>query len=148
MFHRLPKRDPGRGRLRCVDIATIPRQTPLPAGGQPGRLRAPAQILTWCWFMIHNWSSQLSNSDQEPGVDVHEVLAVALQVKSWMPRVAPASSSGRVAPCRAACRTRHHFLLAEHAYQARFRRWHPVVANSVSGSDIDRACLAISASAT
>jgi glycosyltransferase involved in cell wall biosynthesis len=64
--------------------------------------------------------------------DVHEDPAAALQVKSWMPALLrrPVAAAWRWAE-RVAER-RHYLLLAEHAYQQRFRQWHPVVANSVS----------------
>jgi glycosyltransferase involved in cell wall biosynthesis len=63
--------------------------------------------------------------------DVHEDPAAALMVKSWMPGVLrrPVASAWRHAESLA--ERRHHLLLAEAAYQQRFRRWHPVVANSV-----------------
>jgi glycosyltransferase involved in cell wall biosynthesis len=64
--------------------------------------------------------------------DVHEDPAAALQVKAWMPALLrrPAAAAWRWAE-RVAER-RHYLLLAEHAYQQRFRKRHPVVANSVS----------------
>jgi glycosyltransferase involved in cell wall biosynthesis len=63
--------------------------------------------------------------------DVHEDPAAALQVKSWMPRPLrrPVAAAWRRAEWMA--ERQHHLLLAEHAYQRRFRRQHPVVANSV-----------------
>jgi glycosyltransferase involved in cell wall biosynthesis len=64
--------------------------------------------------------------------DVHEDPAAALQVKSWMPALLrrPVAAAWRWAE-RVAER-RHYLVLAEHAYQQRFRQRHPVVANSVS----------------
>ncbi|HJV14034.1 MAG TPA: glycosyl transferase, partial [Propionibacteriaceae bacterium] len=64
--------------------------------------------------------------------DVHEDPAAALQVKSWMQTVLrrPVAAAWRWAEWVA--ERQHHLLLAEHAYQGRFRRRHPVVANSVS----------------
>src|SRR5688500_3021718 len=64
--------------------------------------------------------------------DVHEDPAAAHQVKSWMPAVRrrPVGAGWRWEE-RVAER-RHFLLLAEHAYQGRFRRSHPVIANSVS----------------
>jgi glycosyltransferase involved in cell wall biosynthesis len=64
--------------------------------------------------------------------DVHEDPAAALQVKSWMPVLLrrPVAAAWRWAE-RVAER-RHYLLLAEHAYQQRFRQRHPVVPNSVS----------------
>lgn len=61
--------------------------------------------------------------------DVHEDTAAALVMKRWLPR--PLRPPLRLA-VRAAERTaeRHlRLLLAEDAYQRRFRRTHPVVAN-------------------
>jgi glycosyltransferase involved in cell wall biosynthesis len=64
--------------------------------------------------------------------DVHEDPAAALKVKSWMPKVlrGPVAAAWRGAELVA--EQQHHLLLAEHAYQRRFRRTHPVVANSVA----------------
>jgi glycosyltransferase involved in cell wall biosynthesis len=64
--------------------------------------------------------------------DVHEEPAAALQVKSWMPKVLrrPVAAAWRRAEWVA--ERQHYLLLAEHAYRRRFRRWHPVVVNSVS----------------
>ena len=64
--------------------------------------------------------------------DVHEDPAAALRVKSWMPKVLrrPVAAAWRVA--EKVAERQHHLLLAEHAYQKRFRGSHPVVANSVS----------------
>jgi glycosyltransferase involved in cell wall biosynthesis len=64
--------------------------------------------------------------------DVHEDPAAALQIKSWMPKVLrrPVAAAWRGA--ERVVEQQHHLLLAEHAYQRRFRRTHPVVANSVS----------------
>jgi len=68
--------------------------------------------------------------------DVHENPAAALQVKSWMPAVLrrPVGAAWRWAE-RVAER-RYFLLLAEHAYQGRFRRSHPVIANSVSVPEV------------
>jgi glycosyltransferase involved in cell wall biosynthesis len=63
--------------------------------------------------------------------DVHEDAAAALEVKSWMPTVLrrPAAAAWRCA--ERVAETQHFLLLAEHAYQLRFRKPHPVVTNSV-----------------
>jgi glycosyltransferase involved in cell wall biosynthesis len=63
--------------------------------------------------------------------DVHEDPAAALQIKSWMPKVLrrPVGAAWRWA--ERVVEQHHHVTLAEHAYQRRFRRTHPVVANSV-----------------
>lgn len=64
--------------------------------------------------------------------DVHEDPAAALQIKSWMPKVLrrPVAAAWRWA--ERVVEQQHHLMLAEHAYQRRFRRMHPVVANSVA----------------
>src|SRR4029453_19407863 len=63
---------------------------------------------------------------------VHQGPAAALQVKSWMPALLrrPVAAAWRRA--ERLVERRHYLLLAESAYQQRFRTWHPVVANSVS----------------
>jgi glycosyltransferase involved in cell wall biosynthesis len=63
--------------------------------------------------------------------DVHEDPAAALQIKSWMPKVLrrPVGAAWRWA--ERVVEQQHRLMLAEHAYQRRFRRTHPVVANSV-----------------
>jgi len=63
--------------------------------------------------------------------DVHEDPAAALAVKAWMPAVLrrPVAAGWRRA--ESLVEKRHSLLLAEHAYQQRFRHSHPVVPNSV-----------------
>jgi glycosyltransferase involved in cell wall biosynthesis len=63
--------------------------------------------------------------------DVHEDPAAALEVKYWMP--APLRRPVAAAWRRAerVVERRHYLLLAEYAYQQRFRQRHPVVPNSV-----------------
>jgi glycosyltransferase involved in cell wall biosynthesis len=63
--------------------------------------------------------------------DVHEDPAAALEVKSWMPALLrrPVAAAWRWA--ERVVERRHYLLLAEHAYQQRFRQRHPVVPNSV-----------------
>jgi hypothetical protein len=63
--------------------------------------------------------------------DVHEDPAAALAVKAWMPTALrrPVAAGWRRA--ESLVEKRHFLLLAEHAYQQRFRRSHPVVPNSV-----------------
>lgn len=64
--------------------------------------------------------------------DVHEDPAAALVVKEWLPRpLRPVvGRAWRLAERRA--ERGWHLLLAEHAYQDRFRRTHPVVANTAT----------------
>jgi len=63
--------------------------------------------------------------------DVHEDPAAALRVKSWMPKVLRRPVAAAWRGVEKVAERRHHLLLAEHAYQERFRGSHPVVANSV-----------------
>lgn len=63
--------------------------------------------------------------------DVHEDTPATVVLKPWLPR--PARSVARFG-ARALERwadRRHHLILAEHAYQGRFRRQHVVVPNTV-----------------
>jgi glycosyltransferase involved in cell wall biosynthesis len=63
--------------------------------------------------------------------DVHEDPAAALQVKAWMPRLLRRPVAAGWRRLERLAERRHRLLLAEHAYQRRFRRSHPVVPNSV-----------------
>ena len=64
--------------------------------------------------------------------DVHEDPAAALRVKTWMPALLRRPVAGAWRHAESLAERRHDLLLAERAYQQRFRRRHPVVANSVS----------------
>ena len=64
--------------------------------------------------------------------DVHEDPAAALRVKSWMPKVLRRPVAAAWRGTEKVAERQHYLLLAEHAYQKRFRGSHPVVANSVS----------------
>jgi glycosyltransferase involved in cell wall biosynthesis len=129
---------PGAGNLRCVDV---PRAD--------GRRRFQA------WQAARKIMSALGKDHDvvlahDPELvlaavglgmknliwDVHEDPAAALQVKSWMPRAlrAPVAAAWRRAEWVA--ERRHYLLLAEHAYQGRFRRRHPVVPNSVAVPEV------------
>ena len=62
--------------------------------------------------------------------DVHEDTAAALTTKAWLPAwLRPVAASGVLLAERLAER-RLHLILAEHGYNARFRRTHPVVPNT------------------
>ncbi|MEU6064263.1 MULTISPECIES: glycosyltransferase [Streptomyces] len=61
--------------------------------------------------------------------DVHEDTAAALVMKSWVPRVLRPPLRGAVRAAERLAERHVRLLLAEDAYQDRFRRVHPVVPN-------------------
>jgi glycosyltransferase involved in cell wall biosynthesis len=126
--------DLDRGALRCLDIARSSGRRRLRAW-QAARTYMRALGQDHDVVLVHDPELVLAAA----GIgmknliwDVHEDPAAALQVKSWMPKALrrPAAIAWRRAE-RVAER-RHHLLLAEHAYQARFRRSHPVITNAVT----------------
>ncbi|MFG2305204.1 glycosyltransferase [Actinacidiphila glaucinigra] len=64
--------------------------------------------------------------------DVHEDTAAALAIKGWVPRPLRPPLRLVVRAAELAAERHLHLLLAEHAYQRRFRRTHPVVPNLVT----------------
>ena len=126
--------DLGRGSLRCINIARSSGRRRLPAWRAARTLmRALAQDHDL--VLVHDPELVLAAAGlgmKNLIWDVHEDPAAALQVKSWMPKPLrrPVATAWRQA--ERLVERRHHLLLAEHSYQARFRRRHPVVANSVS----------------
>ena len=63
--------------------------------------------------------------------DVHEDTAMALSMRSWVPAALRRPLAWAVRAAERLAERRFHLLLAEHSYQDRFRRPHPVVPNSV-----------------
>src|SRR5215472_4896603 len=59
--------------------------------------------------------------------DVHEDTAAALTTKAWLPSFVRPVAAGGVAFAERLAERRLHLILAEHGYNARFRRTHPVV---------------------
>jgi glycosyltransferase involved in cell wall biosynthesis len=131
-----PARDapPGRGSLRCIDV---------PRSSGRRRVRAWQAARTVMRSLGRDHDVVLVHDPElvlaAAGLrlknliwDVHEDPAAALVVKSWMPAVLrrPVAAAWRRAEWMA--ERRHYLLLAEPAYQQRFRRSHPVVANAVS----------------
>ena len=125
---------PGRGGLRCIDI-------PRASGKHRARAWQSARTIMRSFgrdhdvVLVHDPELLLAAAGlrlKNLIWDVHEDPAAALQVKSWMPAVLrrPVAAAWRRAEWVA--ERRHYLLLAEPAYQQRFRRSHPVVANSVS----------------
>jgi len=126
--------DLGRGSLRCINIARSSGRRRLRAW-QAARTVMRALAQDHDVVLVHDPELVLAAAGlgmKNLIWDVHEDPAAALHVKSWMPKLLrrPAAAAWRQAE-RVAER-QHHLLLAEHAYQGRFRRRHPVVANSVS----------------
>jgi glycosyltransferase involved in cell wall biosynthesis len=124
----------GRGSLRCINV---PRSS---GRRRVGAWRTARTILRSLGpdhdvVLVHDPELVLAAAGlglKNLIWDVHEDPAAALQVKSWMPAILrrPAAAAWRRAERMA--ERRHYLLLAESAYQQRFRTWHPVVANSVS----------------
>jgi glycosyltransferase involved in cell wall biosynthesis len=129
-----PTSDLGRGNLRCINIARSNGRRRLPAWREARTvMRALAQDHDV--VLVHDPELVLAAAGlglRNLIWDVHEDPAAALQVKSWMPKPLrrPVATAWRQA--ERMVERRHHLLLAEYSYQARFRRRHPVVANSVS----------------
>lgn len=124
----------GRGSLRCMNV-------PRASGRRRFRAWRAARMIMLSLaqdhdvVLVHDPELLLAAAGLRTRNliwDVHEDPAAALQVKSWMPAFLrrPVAAAWRWAE-RVAER-RHYLLLAEHAYQQRFRQRHPVVANSVS----------------
>jgi glycosyltransferase involved in cell wall biosynthesis len=124
----------GRGSLRCINV-------PRAKGRQRFRAWRAARMIMRSLaqdhdvVLVHDPELVLAAAGLRVRNliwDVHEDPAAALQVKSWMPALLrrPVAAAWRWAE-RVAER-RHYLLLAEHAYQQRFRQRHPVVPNSVS----------------
>jgi len=129
----LSRPDLGRGNLRCINIARSSGRGRLSAWRSA---RTVMRALAQDHDLVQVHDPELVLAAAGLGMknliwDVHEDPAAALQVKSWMPKPLrrPAATAWRQA--ERMVERRHHLLLAEYSYQARFRRRHPVVANSV-----------------
>ena len=126
--------DLGRANLRCIDIARSSGRRRLPAW-RAARTVMRALGQDHDVVLVHDPELVLAAAGlgmKNLMWDVHEDPAAALQVKSWMPKPLrrPVATVWRQA--ERMVERRHRLLLAEYSYQARFRRLHPVVANSVS----------------
>jgi glycosyltransferase involved in cell wall biosynthesis len=62
--------------------------------------------------------------------DVHEDTAAALTTKAWLPAFLRPVAAGGVTFAERQAERRLHLILAEHGYNARFTRTHPVVPNT------------------
>jgi hypothetical protein len=126
--------DLGRGSLRCINIARSSGRRRFRAW-QAARTMMRALSQDHDVVLVHDPELVLAAAGlrlKNLIWDVHEDPAATLQVKSWMPKVLrrPVAIAWRRA--ERVAEQQHHLLLAEHAYQERFRRLHPVVANSVT----------------
>jgi glycosyltransferase involved in cell wall biosynthesis len=123
----------GGGMLRCIDVPRAKGRDRLRAGRAA---RTLLRTLAGDHDLVVVHDPELVLAAAGIGLnnlvwDVHEDAAAALQVKSWMP--VPLRRPGAAAWHRVerVAEQRHRLLLAEYAYQGRFRRWHPVVPNGV-----------------
>ena len=126
--------DLGQGNLHCLNIARSSGRRRLPAW-RAARTMMRALAQDHDVVLVHDPELVLAATGlgmKNLIWDVHEDPAAALQVKSWMPKPLrrPLATAWRHA--ERIVEQRHHLLLAEYSYQARFRRRHPVVSNSVS----------------
>jgi glycosyltransferase involved in cell wall biosynthesis len=62
--------------------------------------------------------------------DVHEDTAAALTTKAWLPAFLRPAAAGGVLFAERLAERRLHLILAEHGYNTRFKRTHPVVPNT------------------
>ena len=124
---------PARGGVRCIDV-------PRSSGRRRFRAWRAARTILQALAQEHDvvvvHDPELLLAAAGLGIrnliwDVHEDPAAALAVKAWMPAVLrrPVAAGWRRAELLV--EKRHSLLLAEHAYQQRFRHSHPVVPNSV-----------------
>ncbi len=125
---------PGGGTLRCIDIARAHARNRMHAW-HAGRTVLRSLADDHDVVVVHDPELVLAAAGlglRNLVWDVHEDPAAALPVKSWMP--GPLRRPGAAAWRRIerVAEERYRFLLAEPAYQERFRRSHPVVANAVT----------------
>jgi glycosyltransferase involved in cell wall biosynthesis len=126
--------DLGHGSLRCINIARSSGRRRFRAW-QAARTMMRALAQDHDVVLVHDPELVLAAAGlgmKNLIWDVHEDPAAALQIKSWMPKPLrrPVAAAWRRA--ERVVERQHHLLLAEHSYQGRFRRLHPVVANSVA----------------
>lgn len=123
-----------RGALRCMDVSRSFGRHRIAAAASARRLirsegakhdlvllHDPELLLAVAWLGIDNivW-------------DVHEDVAASLEVKGWMPRALRPIAAWFWRRFEGLVEGRHRLLLAESAYQLRFKRPHPVVPNTVT----------------
>lgn len=104
------------------------RLAPLAAAGRLLRAQAPEHDLV----LLHD-PELLTIAEAAGGTpvvwDVHEDLVGSLADKPWLPSAVRGPVAATAARMERLAEGRHHLLLAEHGYQERFSRLHPVVPN-------------------
>lgn len=122
------------GELRCLDI---PRSSGRRRFGAWRAARAILRALAHEHDVVVVHDPELLLAAAGLGIrnliwDVHEDPAAALAVKAWMPALLRRPGAAAWRRAESLVERHHYLLLAEHGYQRRFRRSHPVVPNSVS----------------
>ncbi|MEE6289003.1 glycosyltransferase [Georgenia sp. MJ173] len=120
------------GGLRCVDLPRSAGRRRLRALGHARRTireLGPRNDVV----LIHDPELLLATGRQRNVVwDVHEDTAAAVGAKEWLPRAVQRAAAAVLRSVERWAERRMPLLLAEYAYQERFRRRHPVVPNVVS----------------
>ncbi|MHA3948162.1 glycosyltransferase [Cellulomonas bogoriensis] len=119
--------------LRVLDVPRARGRRRLAALGAARRLLA-AEAAAHDVVLLHDPELLLALSRRvaAPVVwDVHEDTAAAVLVKPWLPVPVRRVAAAAVRRAERRVESRVGLLLAEHAYQERFRRPHPVVPNTV-----------------
>jgi glycosyltransferase involved in cell wall biosynthesis len=122
------------GTLRCVDLPRAQGRDRMPAWRAA---RSVLRSLAGDHDLVVVHDPELVLAAAGMGLtnlvwDVHEDPAAALQVKSWMPALLSGPGAGMWRRAERVIERRHRLLLAEYAYQERFRRCHPVLANAIA----------------
>jgi glycosyltransferase involved in cell wall biosynthesis len=123
----------GGGPLRCIDLPSARGRDRMAAWRAA---RAVLRSLASDHDLVVVHDPELVVAAAGMGItnlvwDVHEDPAAALHVKSWMPAPLRRPGSAAWRWVERMAEQRHRLFLAEYAYQERFRRWHPVVTNTV-----------------
>ncbi|MEE6283141.1 glycosyltransferase [Georgenia sp. MJ170] len=119
-------------RLRCVDLPRSAGRRRLRALGHARRTireLGPRNDVV----LIHDPELLLATGRQRNVVwDVHEDTAAAVGAKEWLPRAVQRAAAAVIRSVERWAERRMPLLLAEYAYQERFRRPQPVVPNVVT----------------
>jgi glycosyltransferase involved in cell wall biosynthesis len=124
----------GGGTLRCIDLPRAQGRDRMPAWRAA---RSVLRSLAGDHDLVVVHDPELVLAAAGMGLtnlvwDVHEDPAAALQVKSWMPALLRRPGAAMWRRVEQVIERRHRLLLAEYAYQERFRHQHPVLANAVA----------------
>ena len=131
----LPSRsvEAGGGALSCIDLPSARGRDRMPAWRAA---RAVLRSFASDHDLVVVHDPELVMTAAGMGLtnlvwDVHEDPAAALHVKWWMPAWLRRPGSVAWRRVERMAERRYRLFLAEYAYQERFRRWHPVVRNTV-----------------